>query len=304
MGAEEQNRDQAEKLRSLVNIGNQPAEKPPVSRVITVTSGKGGVGKSNTAINLAIQFSKRGKKVIILDADLGLANIEVMFGTVPKHSLYDVIKNGMDIKDVITPGPLDIGFISGGSGIADMANLSRAELETIVNNLSKLDAMSDVVIIDTGAGISDTVMEFLLSSSEIVLVTTPEPASITDSYSLLKALCRNKHYHPGNSAIRFIGNKVKNEKEGKELFAKLNAVVKRYLEMDINYLGSVPFDNRLEKAVMQQKPVSIGDPEAKSTLAYEMLAASLLGDEVEVRHESRGITALFARMVRFGKRGE
>ncbi len=303
MGASAENKDQAENLRNLVNTGKTAVSKRPASRVITVTSGKGGVGKSNTAINLAIQFKKQGKKVIILDADLGLANIEVMFGTVPKYSLYDMIKNGRDIKEVITNGPMDIGFISGGSGIADMANLSRRELETIINNLSKLDSMADVLIIDTGAGISDSVMEFLLSSSEILLVTTPEPASITDSYSLLKALGRNRHFEKNDTTVWFIGNKVKNEKEGRELFQKLDAVVNRYLEIKINYLGSVPYDTQLEKAVMQQKPVSIGAPDSKSALAYGAIASFLSGQEAGLGQESRGITALFARMLRFGKKG-
>ena len=303
MGGEAKNKDQAENLRNLVNNGQKAAGERRASRVITVTSGKGGVGKSNTAINLAVQFRKLGKRVIILDADLGLANIEVMFGTVPKYSLYDMIKNGKDITEVITPGPLDISFISGGSGIADMANLSRRELEIIIQNLSRLDTMADVLIIDTGAGISDTVMEFLLSSSEVLLITTPEPASITDSYSLLKALCRNSHFRKDGTAIRFIANKVKNDAEGLELFQKLNAVVKKYLELDISFLGAVPFDTQLEKAVMQQKPVSIGVPEARSAIAYENIAAALSGQEPSHDHESRGITALFARMIRFGRSG-
>ncbi len=159
--------DQAEKLRSIIKA-NQINR--PLARVIAVTSGKGGVGKSNTAINLAIQFRRMEKRVVILDADFGLANIEIMFGAVPKYNLYDLIYQGKSIKDIITWGPMDVGFISGGSGIAGMSNLNREYLNYIIQNLSELDTLTDVIIVDTGAGISDAVLEFLVSSGEILLV--------------------------------------------------------------------------------------------------------------------------------------
>ena len=174
--------DQAEQLRNIIKANVKPRQ--PLARVITVTSGKGGVGKSNTAINLAIQFRKMGQQVIILDADFGLANIEIMFGTVPKHNLCDLIYEGKNIKDIITWGPMEVGFISGGSGIAGMTNLDKDYLNYIIQNLTQLDEMADMIIVDTGAGISDGVLEFLVASGEILLVTTPEPTSITDSYSL------------------------------------------------------------------------------------------------------------------------
>ena len=167
--------DQAESLR-IIKASRQAR---PLARVITVTSGKGGVGKSNTAINLAIWLKKLGKRVIILDADFGLANIEIMFGTVPKHNLCDLIYQGKNIKDIITWGPGEVGFISGGSGIAGMSNLSNDYLNYIIQNLSELDSIADIIIVDTGAGISDAVLEFLVASGEILLVTTPEPTSIS-----------------------------------------------------------------------------------------------------------------------------
>ena len=176
--------DQAEQLRNIIKAENV---QRPMARVLTVTSGKGGVGKSNTAINLAIQFRRLGQRVIILDADFGLANIEIMFGTVPKHNLCDLIYQGKNIREIITWGPMDVGFVSGGSGIVGMSNLSRDYLSYIIKNLAELDAIADVIIVDTGAGIADAVLEFLVASGEILLITTPEPTSITDSYSLLKA---------------------------------------------------------------------------------------------------------------------
>ena len=198
--------DQADKLRNIIKQ-NQIAP-PKAARVITVTSGKGGVGKSNVSINLAVQFKKSGQRVIIFDADFGLANIEVMFGTVPKNNLADLIYQGKNIKEVITWGPMEIGFISGGSGIAGLTNLGREYINYLVQQLSELDSLADVIIIDTGAGISDAVMEFLVASGEILLVTTPEPTSITDSYSLLKALKRNMRYNENMTSVKVISNKV------------------------------------------------------------------------------------------------
>lgn len=287
--------DQAEQLRNIIKASNVAPR--PVARVITVTSGKGGVGKSNTSINLAIQFRKMGQRVIILDADFGLANIEVMFGAVPKHNLADLIYQGMNIKDIITWGPNEVGFISGGSGIAGMGNLNREHLSYIVQNLAELDAITDVIIVDTGAGISDAVLEFLVASGEILLVTTPEPTSITDSYSLLKALSRHSRFSSENSQVKVIANKVENAQEGQALFNKLNAVVTRYLKMPLSYLGAVPEDPMLSKAVMQQMPVSIQTPTAKSALAYEQIANILMNKEMSGNVKKRGMAAFFSHIV-------
>ncbi|MBP3204510.1 MAG: MinD/ParA family protein [Lachnospiraceae bacterium] len=285
--------DQAEQLRIIKS--NQQVR--PLARVITVTSGKGGVGKSNTSINLAIQFRKLGKRVIILDADFGLANIEIMFGAVPKHNLYDLIYQGKNIKDIITWGPMEVGFISGGSGIAGMANLSRDYLNYIIKNLVELDALADIIIIDTGAGISDAVLEFLVASGEILLVTTPEPTSITDSYSLLKALYRHPRFKQADTKVKMLANRVERESEGQVLFNKLNSVVMRYLKIPMTYLGCVPQDAQLTKAVMQQMPVSLQNPNAKSSQAYEKIALRLLDKEEVERQPKRGMAAFFSHMV-------
>lgn len=285
--------DQAEQLR-IIKASRQIR---PLARVITVTSGKGGVGKSNTAINLAIQFRKLGKRVIILDADFGLANIEIMFGAVPKHNLCDLIYQGKNIREVITWGPMEVGFISGGSGIAGMSNLSKDYLTYIVKNLTELDSITDIVIVDTGAGISDAVLEFLVASGEIILVTTPEPTSITDSYSLIKALQRHPRFRVEDTKIKMLANRVERETEGITLYNKLNAVVTRYLKLPMEYLGYVPQDQQLTKAVMQQMPVSMQTPTAKSSLAYERIAGRLIGNDSQVPQKSRGMAAFFSHMI-------
>ncbi len=285
--------DQAEKLR-IIKASQQSR---PLARVITVTSGKGGVGKSNTSINLAIQFRKMGQKVIILDADFGLANIEVMFGAVPKHNLCDLIYSGKNIKEIITWGPMEVGFISGGSGIAGMSNLSRDYLTYIIQNLAQLDSLADVIIVDTGAGISDSVLEFLVASGEVILVTTPEPTSITDSYSLLKALSRHPRYDSKYTSVKMLANRVYKADEGRLLYNKLNAVVERYLKIPFSYLGSVPQDDKLMRAVMQQTPVSLRSPEAKASMAYEEIAAKLMNNEEVNRQPKRGMAAFFSHII-------
>ena len=287
--------DQAEQLRRIIKGSTPP--KRTLARVITVTSGKGGVGKSNTAINLAVQFRKMGQRVIILDADFGLANIEIMFGAVPKHNLCDLIYKGKELKDIITWGPMEVGFISGGSGIAGMSNLSRDDLAYIIDNLTQLDELADTIIVDTSAGIAEAVLEFLVASGEILLVTTPEPTSITDSYSLLKALNRHPRYRPEETQIKVVANKVTGETEAQALYAKLETVVERYLKMPISYLGMIPQDQMLAKAVMQQMPVSVDNPKARSAMAYEELAARLMNREENKTVKRRGMAAFFAHIM-------
>ena len=243
-----------------------------------------------------------GKKVVILDADFGLANIEIMFGTMPKFNLSDLIYQGKNIRDIITWGPGGIGFISGGSGIAGLSNLSRDYLAYIIQNLSELDAIADVIIIDTAAGISDAVLEFLVASGEILLVTTPEPTSITDSYSLLKALNNHPKFMRESTQIRMVANRVETAEEGENLFHKLDTVVARYLRMKIQYLGSVPYDTQLSSAVMQQMPVSLQSPKSKSAHAYAEIAARLLNREQNTNQERHGMAAFLAHIVS-GKKG-
>ncbi len=293
--------DQAEQLRNIIKAESQ--NKRPLARIITVTSGKGGVGKSNTSINLAIQLRKMGQRVIIMDADFGLANIEIMFGTIPKYNLSDLIYQGKNIREIITWGPGEVGFISGGSGIVGLSNLRREYLAYIVQNLAKLDAIADIIIIDTAAGISDAVLEFLVASGEILVVTTPEPTSITDSYSLLKELNRHPRYVPENTRIKVITNRIETREEGKTLFNKLNAVVSRYLNLSIEHIGTIPYDSQITESVIQQTPVSMLNPKARSSLAYEEIAATLMNKELNKNLRKRGMAAFFSHIVSGKKTG-
>ncbi|MBO5154144.1 MAG: MinD/ParA family protein [Eubacterium sp.] len=269
--------DQATGLRNVVKM--QQASQPPQARVLTITSGKGGVGKSNTAVNLAVQLSRLGKRVIIFDADIGLANVEVMFGAIPKYNLSDVLYKGMSMSDIITKGPMNIGFISGGSGVVGLNNLTREQIIGVVQRLSELDSLADIILIDTGAGISDSVMEFVIASPEVLLITTPEPSSLTDSYSLIKTLYRNLDFNYKDTVINVIANRVNSAADGQAVYDKLSSVVSQFLNWNINYLGLVPQDTNIEKAVRQQQVVSIYDPQAPSAQAFAKIAESLVSGE-------------------------
>lgn len=272
--------DQAEKLRNIIKAQNDTQERQ--ARVITVTSGKGGVGKSSVAINLALQFRKQGKSVIIFDADFGLANIEVMFGAIPKYNLADMIFRGKEFKDIIVEGPEGIGFISGGSGINGLGNMNKDQVQYLVFKLKELEKLADIIIIDTGAGISDSVLEFVVSSSEVLLVTTPEPTSITDAYALLKTLSARSTFDKDYTEIKVITNRVSSYEEGKNLYNKLEVVVCKFLKINLKYLGIIPMDTNMSKAVMQQKPISNAYPNSAAAEAIERLAVALLNNtEVE-----------------------
>lgn len=284
--------DQATGLRNVIK--KQQTDQTPQTRVITITSGKGGVGKSNTAVNLAVQLNRLGKRVIIFDADIGLANVEVMFGAMPKYNLGDVIYNGMAIRDIITKGPMDIGFVSGGSGVVGLNNLKKEQVQDVVHRVSELDSLADIILIDTGAGISDSVMEFVVSSPEVLLVATPEPSSLTDSYSLVKTLYQNPKFNEKDTMINVIANRVNSEADGQAVYDKLSSVISQFLNWNVNYLGLIPQDISIEKAVRQQQVISIYDPQAPSSQAFAKIAESLVSGENRY-YEIRGG---FSRVIR------
>lgn len=287
--------DQAESLRKIVSSQLEANNTIMRSaRVITVTSGKGGVGKSNVVVNLAVQLQKIGKRVVIVDADFGLANIEVILGIVPQFNLCDVMSGTKIITDVITDGPMKIKFLSGGSGVQDLIRLSEKQLSFFIKNLSLLDKMADIILIDTGAGLTDTVLSFSKAADEIILVTTPEPTSITDAYALVKTLCnQNRHTIP---TIKLLVNRVEDEQEGREIYDKLKQVSKRFLGINIEELGYVPYDKALVKSVKLQEPVSMSFPKSEVSRAFEMISKKLSPIDT-VNKSGSGFTSFVKRFM-------
>ena len=285
--------DQAEQLRKLVK-GQE--RRQTAARVITVTSGKGGVGKTSIAVNLAIQMQRRGKNVIILDADFGLANIEVMLGIRPQYNLADLMFRGKTLNEIITRGPEGVGFISGGSGIQELARMTKEQVMYLTQKLVELDSMADVIIVDTGAGIADNVLEFVTASSEVVLVATPEPTSITDAYALLKALNRRAGFSREHTSIKMISNRVGSEAEGRSLYEKMSVVVDKFLNIQPEFLGIIPQDDMISRAVMVQKPITMAYPNAPAAKALQTIAVKLC-DGMQ-QESKKGITGLFSDMIR------
>ncbi|MBE5943914.1 MAG: MinD/ParA family protein [Lachnospiraceae bacterium] len=281
--------DQASKLRQMVSTNNEMTN----ARVIAVTSGKGGVGKTSFSVNLAIEIAKMGKKVVIFDADFGLANVEVMLGIRPKYNLLDLIHNNKSIEEIITNGPNNIGFISGGSGVSELATLDKDSIKILISEMVKLDNLYDVVIIDTGAGITDSVMEFVMVSPEIVLVVTPEPTSITDAYSLLKVLRRKDKFNPLYKTINVVSNRISDENEGMDIYNKINTVSSKFLNTKLKFLGNIPQDKNASLAIIEQKPVTMAYPTSPVAKGIHTIATKLMQDEEIVNAPKDGIARVF-----------
>ena len=252
--------DQAEGLRRLHKRG-------PV-RVIAVTSGKGGVGKTNVSINLAVSMAEMGKRVMVMDADLGLANTDVLLGLHPQYNLSHVLAGERTLEEVIVVGPAGIKVIPASSGTQHMAELTPAEHMGIVQAFSELNDDLDVLIVDTAAGISDSVIRFCCAAQEVVVVVCNEPASITDAYALIKLL--NKSY--GVYQFRVLANMASTAQEGRELFLNLSKVTERFLDVTLDFYGMVPFDESLRKAVRKQKAVCEAFPRSRAAVAFKNLA--------------------------------
>ena len=259
--------DQAQKLRDIVNDGTSDLAD---SRIITISSGKGGVGKTNFTVNLGIALAKLGKKVTIIDADLGLANVDVMFGIVTKYNLSNVIKGEITVQESLVKGPYDINIISGGSGIMDLIDLDVNQLEKLIHTLSYFNTISDYILIDTGAGLGKSVISFVEAASDVVLVITPDPTSITDAYALIKNIVKDDQ-----KKIKLIINRVESNEEGDEVYKKLEQAVGKFLNRELENLGYIFEDNNLKKAVRKQIPLLEAYPRAIASKGIENIAYNL-----------------------------
>lgn len=288
-------KDQAEMLRKIVNAhdqGTNPSEPVKKAKVITVTSGKGGVGKTSLTVNLALQLSMRGLKVVILDVDFGLANVDVLFGIVSKYTLLDVIKGDKSILEVLTNGPDNIKFLSGGSGVEELVSLDRKKLRKFVSNINILDKLFDVILIDTGAGLSRNVMNFILAADEVVLVTTTEPTAITDAYALVKMVSRRDQ----KKNINILVNKADNIREAENVANKLCQVSEKFLSLKLNKLGYILYDENVTKSVKLQRPLSLYNPKCQASRSISEIAEKLTtGSEKEVL----GVKGFMSKLLSF-----
>lgn len=260
--------DQAERLRQLVK--NHTQSKP--ARVIAITSGKGGVGKTNLSVNLSIALLKQGSRVVLVDADLGMANVDVIMGLVPKYNLGQVLSGERSMDEVITNGPFGLKIIAGGSGDYQMANLNEQSLEFCLQQFNDLEKNTDILLIDTGAGISQSVLKFVLAAEEVIVVTTPEPTAITDAYGVIKVVANTRPELP----IRVVVNMTRDNYEGKQVMERLTTVSKRFLGIDIINLGFIPMDPNVSKSVKEQQPFVISHPRSPAAQNVYQIARNLL----------------------------
>ena len=237
-------------------------------QVVAVTGGKGGVGKTNVSINLSVCLAGMGRRVALLDADLGLANIDVLLGLRPKKNLENVLAGECSLTDIMLTGPGGIQLIPASSGTQRMTMLGTMEHAGLIHAFSEISDQIDVLVIDTAAGISDAVVSFVRAAQEILVVVCDEPSSITDAYALIKLL--NKEY--GVERFRVVANMTRTTQEGRNLFNKLTQVTDRFLDVTLQYVGNIPFDEAVRKAVQRQRPVVEVSPRSKAALAFKQLA--------------------------------
>ena len=252
--------DQASGLRRMAN--------PKPVRVITIASGKGGVGKTNVSVNLALALAGTGKDVTILDADLGLANIDVMLGLHSDKNLSNVMNGECDLEEILLDGPNGIKVIPASSGVKDMAEMTAAQHAGLVSAFSELSHNIDILLVDTAAGISDSVTSFSRAAQEVIVVVCDEPASITDAYALIKLLNKEQ----GIFKFHILANMVSGPQQGREVYDKLSKVSDRFLDVALDYLGHVPFDEHLQKAIKRQKAVVEAFPRSRASQAFQTLS--------------------------------
>lgn len=269
-------------------------EKP--TRVITVTSGKGGVGKSNFSVNLSIALSDLKQRIILLDADLGLANIDVIMGISPPYNLAHVIAGEKTIPEIMCDGPKGIKIIPGGSGMHELANLKEWQLENFLTKLSHLEGTADYLIIDTGAGLSKTVLSFALAADEIIVVTTPEPPALTDAYGLIKTV-RQQRY---NGQVKVVVNRVSSAADGLVVYNKLKIAINRFLKYSIEYVGALREDPKVGQAVKEQQPFVLAYPLCSATQDIYAMAAGISQQEYHPENY-RGVKLFFSRVAEYFK---
>jgi flagellar biosynthesis protein FlhG len=267
--------DQAEKLREMMRkkkdgsgvsgSSEKHAGAPrdgKKNRIITVTSGKGGVGKTNLSVNMALAYARMGKKVVVMDADLGLANVNVMLNMVPKYNLYHVIKKQKTIREILVDTEYGISIVAGASGFSQIANMNEEDRQNFINELDTL-SNADIIIIDTSAGVSSNVLDFIAAADDAVIITTPEPTAITDAYGIIKIIATE--YDDLNMGLKLVVNRARGVAEAKKVADRMITIAGQFLNLKVDYLGFIYDDAVVSQAVLRQKPFMVIDPRCKAS---------------------------------------
>ncbi|WP_053360821.1 MinD/ParA family protein [Bacillus sp. FJAT-27251] len=263
--------DQARQLREKVRQKESQAEQRR-TRIIAVTSGKGGVGKSNFAVNFALSLVKQDKKVLIFDVDLGFANVDVLLGRSPNETIATMLEKDLSVWDIIEEGPEGLLFISGGTGFNDLFSFDENRMNKFLHELSAIQGHVDYIILDTGAGLSQENLRFILAADEVILVTTPEPTAVTDAYAVVKMV----HSTDQNVVMKLIINQCTSEKEGIQTAANFKKVTERFLNKSISTLGFIPSDAHVASSVKRQAPFLLSFPNCQAAKAVQHIACEFL----------------------------
>lgn len=267
------------------------------AKIIAVSSGKGGVGKTAFTVNLGLSLANLGKKVLMLDADLGLANLHVLLGLIPNFNLQHVIKGEKELEEIILQKGSNLQIIPGGSGIKDLANLQEGQIQLFLDKLSQLDEEYDFFLIDTGAGLSESILNFIYPSDEVIIVTTPEPTSLTDAYGLIKTLVIQNYRGNFNIVI----NKAMSKREGSFTAQKLSKVVEKFLNnCSIHILGVVLYDKIVSESIKKQKPFIDFYPNHNLSRTIYNIAEQIISGK-ETRKSEKGVQHFFAKLISFFK---
>jgi flagellar biosynthesis protein FlhG len=261
------------------------------TRIITITSGKGGVGKTNVSVNMAIAYARLGKKVVVMDADLGLANVNVMLGLVPKYNLYHVMRKQKTMKDIQEETEYGISIVAGASGLSKIANLTDDERENFINELGSL-SNADIIIIDTSAGVSKNVLDFIITADDAIIITTPEPTAITDAYGITKIIA-SEMMDKTEIGLKLVVNRAKSAEEAKKVADRMINIAGQFLNLKIEYLGFIYDDPVVSQAVLKQKPFMVIDPKSKASLCVQHLVERM--EKTESRGENGGFSSMMKR---------
>jgi len=311
--------DQAEKLREIMRkkrsadpskdatpetkearAGNEktareagPSRKTGKTRIITITSGKGGVGKTNVSVNMALAYARLGKKVVVMDADLGLANVNIMLNMVPRFNLYDMIRKGKTMKEIMVETDYGISIVAGALGISQIANLSDEERQNFIEELNTL-SFADIIIIDTSAGVSSNVLDFIAAADDAVIITTPEPTAITDAYGIIKIIATE--YDNLDMELKLVVNRVRGAADAKKVADRMTNIAGQFLNLRVDYLGFIYDDPVVSQAVLRQKPFMVIDPKCKASICVQHIVGKM--EKSELR-QTGGFASMFRRL--FGK---
>ncbi|HOZ73490.1 MAG TPA: MinD/ParA family protein [Spirochaetales bacterium] len=285
--------DQAQKLRELMSAKPQPQQAAKKTRVITVASGKGGVGKTNLSVNLAIAYARTGKRVMVMDADLGLANVNIMLNMIPKYNLYHVIRKQKSMRDIILDTEYGIQILAGASGFSKIANLNEEERQNFISELYALTNV-DIIIIDTSAGVSNNVLSFVAAADDAIIITTPEPTAITDAYGIIKIIATEVENL--NIGLKLVVNRVKTVTEGRKVAERIINISGQFLNLKVEYLGCIYEDPIVQQSVLRQRPFIVQDPKSKAAISVQHLVNRIEKTEfVDDRGISRLIKKLFSK---------